>query len=119
MIFRKDVPVTVPPQIFHEAIRAGIELVPGEENKKAPEQKKKDPIFAEAAKLEAEASAHALKEALTIIITRNDPEDFKADNMPKLNKVVAEMAPEFPRPTATAIADAYQELQSNIDLVED
>jgi len=119
MIFKKDVPVGVPPHVFQEALIAGIVMVEGEEDKKAPEPKKEDPRREEAAALAKEAAAAALKTALTVIITRNDPTDFKADNMPKLNKVVAEMAPEFPRPTATEISDAYQKLQSDIDLVED
>lgn len=60
----------------------------------------------------------SLDKALVAILTRNDPADLKADGMPKLNKVVAEMSPDQPRPTATQISNAYQALQDNIDLAE-
>ena len=74
---------------------------------------------AEAAKLEAAANKEALTAALTVILKRNDPEDFKADGMPKQAKVVAEMDPKFARPTSTEISDSYAELQENIDLAGD
>jgi hypothetical protein len=59
-----------------------------------------------------------LDQALMKILTRNDPDDLKADLNPKVNKVVAEMSPDLRRPTATEISDAYQRLQENIDLAE-
>ena len=59
-----------------------------------------------------------LNDALTKILVRNDPDDFKVDGMPKVNKVVAEMPLEAPRPTATEISDAYSELQEDISLAE-
>ena len=62
--------------------------------------------------------AVALDRALIAILTRNDPEDLKADLTPKVNKVTAEMSPDLRRPTATEISDAYQRLQENIDLAE-
>ena len=46
--------------------------------------------------------AVALDEALLKIITRDDESDYKKDGTPKANVVVAELAPEIPRPTANA-----------------
>lgn len=119
--FKKGVPVNVPPHVYEEALAIGAEVVEGHEDKDPPAE---DPTIAEAsrkeaAKLAAGAKEEALKNALIKIITVNDPIDFKADGTPRANRVVAEMSPEFPRPTATEISEAYWALQSNIDLVED
>ncbi len=95
--FRKNVPISVPPLVFQEAVLVGAQIVEGEEDKEAPEPTPTiDPSIAEAAELEAAAKVEALKNALTLIITRNDPEDFKADNTPKLQKVVVLQAHDFP-----------------------
>lgn len=117
--FKADVPINVPPMVYLEALAMGARMVEGEEMPEAPAPKVVDPSIAEAAKLEAEANAEALNKALVVIITRNDPNDFKADSLPKAQKVIAEMAPEFSKPTATEIADAYERLQENIDLTEE
>ena len=119
--FQADVPINVIPPVYLEALKMGARLVDEDAPlPTAPVMKPTiDPSIAEGAKLAAEANAGALIKALTVIITRNDPNDFKADNMPKLNKVLAEMAPEFSKPTATEVADAYAKLQENIDLAEE
>jgi len=59
-----------------------------------------------------------LDQAILRVLTRNDPTDFKADNTPKVVKIVAEMSPDLRRPTATEVFDAFQRLQENIDLAE-
>ncbi len=117
--FKSDVPIKVPPHVYLEAYAIGARMIEGEEMPEAPPEKKVDPHRAEAAKLEAEAKADALDTALRIVIARNDPNDFKADDTPKHAKVIAEMSPEIPRPSATEIADAFEVLQSDIGLVED
>ncbi len=119
MLFKVDTPVSVPPIIYEEALKAGIRMVEGQEMPEAPPEKPPRADTEEASRLAAEAKASALKEALIIVITRNQPEDFKADGTPKVNKVIAEMSPEIPRPTATEISEAYEALQENLDLAED
>ena len=117
--FKADVAINVPPMVYKEALAIGARLV-DEELPKAPVTKPAiDSSVAEAAKLEAEAKTEALRNALTVVITRNDPNDFKADGTPKVQKVAVEMAPEFPKPTATEVADTYERLQENLDLAED
>lgn len=119
--FKKDVPINVPPMVYERALEIGARVVDSEAvAAPAPAVKPTiDPSVAEAAKLSAEAFNEAVDKAITLLITRNDPNDFKADNRPKVQKVVSEMAPEFAKPTATQVADAYERLQENIDLIED
>lgn len=119
MLFKAGVPVKVPPVIYAEAVRAGISMVEGQEMPEAPKDPEPRKGAEEADRLEAEAKESALKTALTVLITRNDPQDFKADGTPKALKVIAELSPEIPRPTATEISEAYQALQENLDLAED
>lgn len=57
-----------------------------------------------------------LDQAVIRIITRNEASDFKADGVPKLNSVVAEMSPESKRPTSTQVTKTYERMQENIDL---
>ena len=119
--FKKDVPTKVPPNAYVEAIACGA-WVDEDQEMPAPveeEAKKSQPGEAEAVKLEAEAFKSALTLALTGILTKNDPEDFRADGIPKANKVIAEISPEIRRPTATEIADTFAELQEKFELAED
>lgn len=57
--------------------------------------------------------------AVSRIIVRNDPAEFKGDGTPKMNAVVAEMSPDHKRPTATQVADAFERLQENLSLADD
>lgn len=118
--FVANEPIKVPPMVYLEALAIGATVVEGTPEPEAPVEKSVvHESVNEAAKLEKEAFNSSLKAALTLVITRNDPTDFKADSTPKVAKVVAEMSPEIRRPTATEVSDAYQELQENIDLAED
>ncbi len=60
-----------------------------------------------------------LDTAVLRVITRNELSDFKADGVPKLNAVLAEMDPTLKKPTAGQVLKAYERLQSNINLAED
>lgn len=117
--FKADLPVMVVPHVYEECLAIGAQLAEGETMPDAPPEKKPHESIVEAVKLEAEAKADALDKALRIVIARNDPNDFKADDTPKHPKVIAEMSPEIPRPTATEIADAFAALQDDLDLAED
>jgi len=114
IVFTANEPVHVPDRCVAECAARGA-MVTDEEPVApvvAPEEKSDN---------EADAEADfkvALDKALLTIITREDPDDLKADLSPKVNKVVAEMSPDLRRPTATEILDAYQALQENIDLAE-
>jgi hypothetical protein len=116
--FERGVPKMVPPHVYLEAIELGMELA-DEEDAPPMVPVQNGPSVAERAKEAVVAQAAALDTALKLIITRNRPTDFKNDGTPKQNKVVAEMSPEFARPTATEVSDAYQKLQENVDLAED
>lgn len=59
-----------------------------------------------------------LDQAVTRLIVRNDPTDFKNDGTPKVAKVIAEMDPSFRRVTATEVSEAHARLQENLDLAE-
>lgn len=117
--FKKDVPTKVSPNAYVEAIGCGAYVDEDQELPEPAEPKEERPGTEEAAKLEAEAFESALTLALTALLTRNDPEDFRADGIPKANKVIAEISPEIRRPTATEIADAFAALQENFELAED
>ena len=118
--FKRDVPTKVPPNAYVEAIGCGAVLCEGEDLDAEVEQKNTvHPSIEEADKISKENAASALTKALVVVIERNDPADFKADGTPKHQKVVAELSPEIPKPSATEISDAYQLLQENFDLAED
>lgn len=121
--FKAGIPHRVLPMCYAEAVAAGcyeaedqsaLDPVP-----EVDSEKKKQEDAAEAAKLAAENKTKALNEALIAILTRNNPDDFKNDGTPKIQKVVAEMSPEIERPTSTEIVAAYEVLQENFDLAED
>jgi hypothetical protein len=112
--FEAGVIVWVPQneQLVSECLALGATLVSGEvpeDPAPAAPKEKSDNILSFKVELD---------KALTRILVRNDPADLKADLMPKLNKVVAEMSPDLRRPTDTEVSDAYQRLQENIDLAE-
>jgi hypothetical protein len=118
--FKANVPINVPPHVYLEALAIGASVVEGTPEPQAAEEKTVvHESVKEAARLEELAYTDALRQALTIIIYRNNPEDFKADLTPKVAKVIAEMSPEIRRPTATHVYDMYQELQENLDLAKD
>lgn len=60
-----------------------------------------------------------LDQAVMRVITRNVESDFKGDGVPKLSAVVAELPKDAPRPTAGKVLEAFERLQSNINLAED
>lgn len=110
-----NVPIWVPPVVQEQARAQGLEFIDGP-----------TPPVAKAVVAPTETGDNgdndafdvALDQAILRILTRNDPADYKADNTPKVLKVVSEMAPELRRPTATEVSDAFQRLQENIDLAE-
>lgn len=117
--FKQDIPIKVNPNAYLEALACGASMAEDQDLPDPSTEKKDQEDAVEAAKLEAKEKADALNTALTAILTRNDPEDFKKDGTPKSNRVIAELSPDNPRPTATEIADAYAVLQENLDLAED
>lgn len=117
-VFAPNRPTWVPdvPSLVEECLARGCVLVGDEE------EEYEAPVVAPGEKSDNDESEDlfmvGLDQALMKILTRNDPDDLKADLNPKVNKVVAEMSPDLRRPTATEISDAYQRLQENIDLAE-
>lgn len=111
--FEANVPVYAPDAIVSECLAVGIQ--PTEEQ--APVVAAQ-PETSDNEDDDVDVWANALDQAIMIILTRGDPADFTAQEMPKVNKVIAEMSPEHHRPTATDISEAYQRLQENIDLAE-
>jgi hypothetical protein len=110
--FRANVPVFVPPHVYIEALEMGANVVD------QPVSVAEAPVSV--AKVDPTLRMAELDRAMTAVLARNDPEDFKADSTPKVNKVIAELAPEFePRPTATEVFESYERMQENLDLVED
>lgn len=112
--FVANKPVPVPPHVYLEALEMGATVVDAQvitvEETPQTQVEAVDP---------AQRSAD-LDQAMMIVLTRNDPDDFKNDSTPKVNKVIAELDPEFePRPTATECLESYERLQENLDLAED
>ncbi len=110
-----NVAIWIPPVVIEQAIAAGMQHVDGvalplKEVVVAPAETSDNG--------EEDAFDVALDQAIIRILMRNDPSDYKADNTPKVLKVVSEMSPELRRPTATEVSDAFQRLQENIDLAE-
>ena len=111
--FHANAPVYVPPHVYLEALEIGATVVDAQATPVVPEPETK-------VEVDPTQRAADLDRAMTIVLTRNDPEDFKTDDTPKVNKVIAELAPEFePRPTATECFESYERLQENLDLAED
>jgi len=111
--FEANVPTWAPPAIVTECLAAGMQHTDDQEPVVAAQPETSDN--------EEDSDnewANALDQAIMIILTRGDKADFTAQDMPKVNKVIAEMSPEHHRPTATDISEAYQRLQENIDLAE-
>lgn len=110
-----NVPIWIPPVVIKQAIAQGLQHVEGQtpipETVVAPVETSDNGA-------EGDAFEVGLEQAILRILTRNDPSDYKADNTPKVLKVVGEMAPELRRPTATEVSDAFLRLQGNIDLAE-
>lgn len=120
--FIKGEPTWVPPHIYEEALEIGAEPCAEQPEPKPakpdPRQIAKD-TREHAAKLEAEAKAEYVKQALLALMARGDNTDFKADGYPKANKVIAELSPDCPRPTASEIQEIFDELRKDMTLAED
>lgn len=115
--FKANVPVRVPPLAYAEAVRAGaIQVAECETVEEKTDGGAKG--AAEAAVLEAEAKTQHVKMACIALMDRDDPQDFKADGYPKLNKVTAEIPPECPKPTAGEVQAIIDELRENVDLAD-
>lgn len=115
--FVANKPSLVPPHVYLEALEMGATVV---DDAQAIPVVPEPETQVEAIKMAPSQRTAALDQAMMLVLTRNDPEDFKADGIPKINKVIAELAPEFePRPTATECLESYERLQENLDLVED
>lgn len=116
--FTANVPVKVPPHAYRDAVHAGIIDAPDQDEAEVipvAEEPEPEVIPGDPAVRQAD-----LDKAMAIIVVRNDPADFKNDSTPKVNKVIAELEPEFdPRPTATEVLESYRRLQDNIDLADD
>lgn len=114
-LFKANVPAKVPPHAYRGALEAGI-IVAEDIPAAAPTVTEPTPVVTEDP---AQRSAD-IDQAMLIVLTRNDPEDFKKDNTPKAAKVIAELDVSFdPRPTATEIVESYERLQENLDLADD
>lgn len=118
--FRANTPVSVPPNAYKEAVGIGAVMC-GEQPEVEPptEEEKIHPSVAEAAKLEAEAKYMYIEQACMKLMAENDSTAFKADGYPKATKLIAELPPEAPRPTAQEIAHVFDELREKMELAED
>lgn len=118
--FKKDVPERVPPNVYAEAVGIGAIDCDPEEHPPAEitPPKEPHPSIAEAAKLEGEAKKDYIKQACLILMERGDSTEFKADGYPKANKVIAELAPQCPHPTAQEIQEVFDDLRKDVDLID-
>lgn len=118
--FKKDVPTRVAPNVYAEAVGIGAIDCDPEEHPPAETSapKEPDPSIAIAAKEEAEAKVSYIKQACLILMERGDATEFKADGYPKANKVIAELAPQCPHPTAQEIQEVFDDLRKNVDLID-
>ena len=113
--FIANVPISVPPHVYIEALEMGATVVDVAET---PVDVAETPV--DVVKLDPVQRMADLDRAMMAVLMRNDPEDFKKDSMPKINKVIAELALEFePRPTGTEVLESYERMQENLDLAED
>lgn len=114
--FVANEPIPVPPHVYLEALECGATVVDAKAAPVVPEPETQvETVEPDPAQRVADLDA-----AVSIVIVRNDPDDFKADSTPKVNKVIAELSPEFePRPSATEVYESYERLQENLDLAED
>jgi len=120
--FLKNEPVWVPPHIYEEALAIGAEPC-AEQPEQAPPKPDPRQIAKEthehAAALEKEAKTEYIKQACLALLARGDNTDFRADGYPKANKVVAELSPDCPRPTATEIQEVFDVMREDMSLAED
>lgn len=115
--FIANEPINVPPHIYLEALEIGAAVVADAQDIPVVSEPEAQ---VETSEVDPAQRAADLDQAMMIVLTRNDPDDFKNDSTPKVNKVIAELAPEFePRPTATECFESYERLQENLDLAED
>jgi len=115
--FKANVPVWVPPAVVSETRQRAI----SECDEDTPAVTATEVVVAPAETSDNDEDGEdefetALDQAILRILTRNDPSDYKADNTPKVAKVIIEMSPDLRRATATEVSDAFQRLQENIDL---
>lgn len=115
--FKANVPAKVPPHAYKEALQAGLLVCEEQDSDDEVSDTTPAPVATVA---NPAARANELDQAVLKVLTRNDPEDFKNDNTPKVNKVIAELDPAFdPRPTATEVIESHERLQENLDLADD
>ena len=87
----------------------------------APEQLSDNVTETEESSDDVDEFQVALDQALTQIIIRNDESDFYTQGTTtkvRIASVIALMDPDFKKPTATEVADAYERLQDNISLAD-
>jgi len=101
---------------MQQALGQGVREV--DQDAPSPEPVVAPPVKRDNEESDGDEFAVALDQAILRILTRNDPNDYKADNTPKVTKVVAEMSPELRRASATEVSDAFRRLQENINLAE-
>lgn len=111
------VPIWIPPALVAEAItnHVAYDSAPNPNEETAEPEKVVAPTKTDDNKT---SFVVELDQAVTRLIVRNDPTDFKNDGTPKVAKVIAEMDPSFRRVTATEVSEAHARLQENLDLAE-
>jgi hypothetical protein len=108
--FKEGVPAQVPPHVYKEALALGARVVEGETVTPATEPEPEKPFDRDA----------ALLDALRVIVSRNNEDDYTVNGVPKVLSVMELLPPEFePRANSTEVARVFEILQDNIDLAED
>ena len=111
----------VPEACEEEARKIGWQPAEEPAEVEAPEQLSDNVTETEESSDDVDEFQVALDQALTQIIIRNDESDFYTQGTTtkvRIASVIALMDPDFKKPTATEVADAYERLQDNISLAD-
>lgn len=120
--FKADVPARVPPFCYAEAIAVGAVECPVEEQPE-PEVKDEaplvDPSVAEAALLEEEAKITYVEQAIVELMNKEDNgPDFNATGYPKHASVIAVLAQQCSRPTASEVQEIFDGMRDDVKYAE-
>lgn len=118
--FSANEPALVPPQCYLEAIGIGAVMAPEQpEVVEVEETPKVDPSVAEAAKLAEEAKITYVEQAIEALFDKDDNgPDFRADGYPKHASVLAVLAPQCPKPTATEVQEIFDDMRDDVQYAE-
>ena len=121
--FQANVPARVPPACFAEAVSVGAIIAPEEAKKPEPVREEPkplvDPSVAEAARLDQEAKITYVEQAIITLMNKSDnSDDFRADGYPKHASVIAVLAQQSSKPTATEVQEIFDDMRENVQYAE-